>query len=91
MSIDYEAVGAFLAQSRAAHSAYQQAKQNKKPVEARAQLQIAADGRLSAHEADPAHTAPAWAEDAIPGDHATATHAELHDQLTAFYAQQLAR
>lgn len=91
MSIDAEAVARFLAQSRSAHSAYQQAKRDRRSTDARNALQTAADARQHAHDADPAHSAPAWSEDGIPGDHADATHAELHESLTQFYTEILAR
>lgn len=89
--MDEQAVADLLAQSRAAHSAYQFAKQQRRLAEARSQLALAAETRRDAHTADPEHLAPAWQDDAIPGDHATASHAELHNSLTEFYAAQLAR
>jgi len=89
--IDAEAVARFLAQSRSAHSAYQQAKRDRRQTDARTALQGAADARRQAHEADAAHSAPAWNDDAIPGDHADATHAELHESLSKFYEEHLAR
>lgn len=91
MSVDAEAVARFLAQSRNSHSAYQQAKRDRRATDARTALQAAADARRQAHDADPAHSAPAWNDDAVPGDHADATHAELHESLSKFYDEQLAR
>lgn len=89
--MDAQAIADLLSQSRAAHSAYQFAKQQRRLAEARSQLSLAAETRRDAHAADPDHLAPAWESDAIPGDHATASHAELHDSLTEFYREQLAR
>ncbi len=91
MSVDEALVGDLLAQSKAAHSSYQMAKRDRRAVDAFGYLVKAAQTRQQAHDADPAHAALAWRDDAIPGDHAEATHEELHAQLTEFYNQQLGR
>lgn len=75
-------VAELLANSRAAHLAWRTAKTAKDPVEARAQLQNAADDRAEAHALDPDHTAPAWADE-------LAITKFNHAELTDFYTKQL--
>lgn len=80
-----------LRHSRAAHSRYQQAMFDGRKQDAKTALAEAFITRTTAHDHDVSHADPTWQEDAIAGDHATATHEELHAQLLSFYATELAK
>jgi hypothetical protein len=92
MSADSLEVARLLDASRREHERYRQhmprmstvpggypIPQGGSPDDARAALVDARNLRVQAHNADPDHTAPAWASDVVP-----------HDELMAYYAQQLA-
>lgn len=76
-------VSELLAKSRAAHGAYRMAdaglgdRAGKRAAKV-GHLRVARDSRQKAHELDPDHTDPAWADDRTP-----------HAVLMAFYAQQV--
>ena len=78
--LDTDAVDRLLRESALAHLAALQARQAKQARLAKLELTKAYDLRVEAHDADPAHTAPAWAE-------SKASHASL----MAFYEQQRTR
>lgn len=78
-----EAVADLLERSHVAHVAYRDAiRAGDPPALATVNLVNAQRHRLSAHALDPDHTDPAWTADAAKYP---------HDELVAFYAQQLAR
>lgn len=88
MRVKPEAIAALLTTAHVAHQQYRAAQPQIRAGRmipgdaARAQvaLQQALDARTAAHEADPAHTAPAWTDEE-----------PQHDVLVAFYQTELAK
>jgi len=89
---DAAQIASLLQQSKAAHQRYRDngAKMQANgvggvvlmpgnPVTARVALEEASRLRAEAHTADPEHSTPAWASE------------YLHEELTRFYAQELAK
>lgn len=78
-----ESIADLLERSHAAHTAYREAIRAGQPTAlATIELVNAQRHRLVAHALDPDHTDPAWAAEALKYP---------HEDLVAFYAQQLAR
>lgn len=75
-------VAALLVESRAAHLTWRQAQRIPDAAAAKAALAQAASLRAAAAQLDPSRLAPAWREDGR-------THP--HQELSAFYAELLAR
>lgn len=76
-----DTVAALLRESRAAHDRARDARAHKQTTAAVEELTLARSLRVQAGNADPYHTAPAWAEEVKP----------THDERMRFYQQQLDR
>jgi len=76
-----ETVALFLAESRAAHDRARDARSRKQLGAAHDELILARSLRIQAHNTDPLHTAPAWADEVKP------THVERLE----FYRRELDR
>ena len=86
---DGAAVAALLTQSTAQHQGYRTALQAKLPTQAQLALAAAARLRQAAHDLDPDHTAPCWADEGSTHTQGTRTHHDLHTDLMAFYSREL--
>jgi hypothetical protein len=71
-------IAALLTASRAAHERAKMARMSKTFDVATAELTTALDLRVSAHQLDPGHTAPAWASE-VPS----------HEVMMEFYMHKL--
>ena len=80
-----------LSETKSAHQRYLQANRDADQAGVIAALQAAQAARASAHESDPLHQDSAWNGVMTTNPLGIATHAELHDSLTTFYVEQLAR
>lgn len=85
MSYEATTVAAKLRDSLAAHAAALEARHRKDFAVATVELRRAYTLRGDAHNLDPEHTLPAWQEE----DRRTPQGRNTHDDLMAFYAQQL--